>query len=225
MDHVLIVLKTGSNEPFALAVQEAHWMACERPFLVDFPGIDNPSWSTSRQHALGRVMLLYAQHDFCQEVANKLENYRRHDMATMVVPADVVVERAIDPRDRLGRRLQRRTARKLSPKAALRAASRLQRHLQKLGRPITHPIVVDQPKQPRLIERNGRWHVRKPDGSLTPHYLVLTSSSGGRFTNVISRDPVDQEVLLPSGQRDGYGFGGIVPNICESTVVAELLGL
>ena len=221
MENALIVLKTGSNAPFALAVEAAHRLSRERLFLIDFPGIDNPAWAVTRQHSLGRVLVMYADEGFCNEVAEAIKRQERHDVATMVVETGALVGEAL-AEDKRGRKVFRRPLRRIGRRYAEKAAQQLAEHLARKGVKLTEPIV---PRSPRIIEENGKTHVVLcKDGATTPHYLVLTSGKGHRFTNAILREPIPEEVFFPSGNRDSYGFGGTVPNMDERAIVSAIVG-
>lgn len=238
MDGALVMFNVGSNLAFARAVETAHKMSGDRNFLVDFPGIDNPAWSVSRRHSLGRAMVMYADAGFCGEVDRELGALGRDDVTTVVV-AQGDLASMIDDGDKRGRRVVRRPLRNIGRRAAEKSAARLAAYLARKGVEIKRPIEV---RDVGFVEADGRIKVavgkiaeedkqtgvvddkKKYAYEYVTTYLVLESSRGGRFTNAILRDVMEREVLIPEGRRDSYGFGGIVPNLSERRIVAELVG-
>jgi hypothetical protein len=232
MNSALVVVKLAtSNYGLARAIYTAHQMACAEPYLVDFPGLDNPRWADRHDHAVGRFALIYGDAPFCQRVRDALEPLRANAAANQAfaligLPTDSLSDGIWDGVQTV--RVRRRALRKASEAAARKSAQRLAAKFQREGRVPEAPIVE---RARFALDAQNRWGAIVNPGTdrerVEKSILTLPSSSGRHFTNALSREPSVGAAFF--GARDGYGFaagrdGGSVPNVDEQALFKALIG-
>lgn len=233
MKSLLVVVKLAtSNFPLAQAVYMAHQAAGARPYLVDFPGLDNPRWADRHVHSVGRFALLYGDAELCHQVRERMDRLRERAAANQEF---AVLRLAVTDLTELGLwdgsstvRVRRHALRKASLAAARKTTERLAAKFAREGRTLQTPLVE---RVRCIIDEHGRWgavlHPGTPQERIVKTVLTLPSSSGRHFSNALSRER-SQDVAF-FGARDSYGFsagadGGSVPKVDERKLFAALIG-